>query len=128
MRILLDTHAFLWWVADDPKLGRRVRRQIEAAKNPCFLSVASCWEMAIKIGLGKLRLPESIEKFVPDQLAVNGIELLPVEFLDAAAVAKLDRHHGDPFDRLLIAQALRNDLSIASRDRIFGKYGVRRLW
>lgn len=128
MRILLDTHAFLWWVADHPKLGKRVRRQVESAKNPCFLSVASCWEMAIKIGLGKLRLPSPIEKFVPDQLAVNGIDLLPIEFLDTAAVASLDRHHGDPFDRLIIAQALRNGLAVASADRVFGKYGVRRIW
>ena len=128
MRILLDTHAFLWWVTDDPKLGRRVRRQIQAAKNPCFLSVASCWEMAIKISLGKLRLPEPIEKFVPDQLAANGIDLLPIEFLDAASVTKLDRHHGDPFDRLIISQALRSDLVVASADRVFAKYGVKRVW
>ncbi len=128
MRVLLDTHAFLWWVADDPKLGKRVRRQIEAAKTPCFLSVASCWEMAMKIGLGKLRLPEPLEKFVPDQLAANGIDLLPIEFLDAAAVAKLARHHGDPFDRLIIAQALRNGLTIATADRVFAKYDVRRVW
>ncbi len=128
MRILLDTHVFLWWVADDARLTGRVRRQIEAVKNPCFFSVASCWEMAIKIGLGKLRLPEPIDTFIPDQLAANGIELLPIEFLDATSVAKLDRHHGDPFDRLIIAQALRRDLAIASADRVFSKYGVKRAW
>lgn len=101
---------------------------MQAIKNPCFLSVASCWEMAIKIGIGKLRLPAVIEKFVPDQLAANGIELLPINFLDAAGVANLDRHHGDPFDRLIISQALRNDLVIASADRVFAKYGVKRVW
>ena len=128
MRLLLDTHAFLWWVADDRRLPRRARAAITNPTNECLVSVASCWEMAIKVSIGKLTLPAPVERFVPDQLATNGFRLLPIELAHAARVAKLPRHHGDPFDRLLIAQSLIENLSMVSAESILGKYGVQRLW
>lgn len=126
MNLLLDTQAFLWWVTDDPKLSKKARRAI--AGQSCMLSIASCWEMSIKMRLGKLELPKPVDRFLQDQLEVNGFSLLPVSLEHAAAVADLPFHHRDPFDRLLAAQALREDLAIVSSDAIFRRYGVKRVW
>jgi PIN domain nuclease of toxin-antitoxin system len=128
MRLLLDTHAFLWWVEDAPELSRRARASIANAGGECLLSLASCWEMAIKLSLGKLHLQSTIERFVPDQLAANGFRLLEIDLADVARVAKLAFHHRDPFDRLLAAQALERQLTIVSRDPVFRRYGVKRIW
>jgi PIN domain nuclease of toxin-antitoxin system len=128
MRVLLDTHAFLWWVDDAPALSRRARAAIADAGNECLLSVASCWEMAIKISLGKLELRSAIERFVPEQLAANGFQLRGITLPDVARVATLAFHHRDPFDRLLASQALGEGLAIVSRDPVFRRYGVRRIW
>jgi PIN domain nuclease of toxin-antitoxin system len=128
VRLLLDTRAFLWWVADSPELSRRARRTIAAADNECLVSAASCWEMAIKVSIGKLELPGTVERFVPHHLMVNGFRELPVETRHAAGVARLPFHHRDPFDRLLVSQALLEDLSVVSADSNFGKYGVTRIW
>jgi PIN domain nuclease of toxin-antitoxin system len=127
MRLLLDTHVFLWWVADDPRLPPRARRAIADA-GECFLSIASCWEMAIKVSLGKLTLPTTVERFVPLQLAANGIGLLPIDLDHVAHVAVLPFHHRDPFDRLLAAQALLEHLVVVSADPVFRRYGVKRAW
>jgi PIN domain nuclease of toxin-antitoxin system len=124
--LLLDTHAFLWWVADDRRLSARARRAI--GRETSFLSLASCWEMAIKISLKKLIVPDPVDRFVREQLELNGIRLLPVTFEHALAVAGLPFHHRDPFDRLLAAQALDDELSLVSGDRVFEDYGVRRIW
>jgi len=128
MLLLLDTHAFLWWVDGAPTLSSGARRAIGTSGNECLFSVASCWEMAIKLSLRKLRLDTPIERFVPEQLAANGFRLLDIELADVARVAMLRFHHRDPFDRLLAAQALRRRLAIVSRDRVFGRYGIRRVW
>jgi len=128
MLLLLDTHAFLWWVEGAPTLSSGARRAIGTPANECLFSVASCWEMAIKLSLRKLRLDAPIERFVPEQLAASGFRLLDIEFADVARVATLRFHHRDPFDRLLAAQALRRRLAIVSRDRVFGRYGIRRVW
>jgi PIN domain nuclease of toxin-antitoxin system len=128
MELLLDTHAFLWWVDGSRTLPRAARAAIADPANVCRVSLASCWEMAIKISLGKLRLPAPIERFVPDHLAANGFRLLGIDLSDVAGVAKLPFHHRDPFDRLLAAQALDGDLAIISADPIFRRYGVRRVW
>ena len=128
MRLLLDTHAFLWWVADDSRLPKRARAAIADPTNECLVSVASCWEMAIKVSIGKLTLPAPVEQFFPDQLATNGFRLLPIELAHVARVATLPRYHGDPFDRLLVAQSLVENLPVVSAESIFGKYGVKRVW
>jgi PIN domain nuclease of toxin-antitoxin system len=128
MRLLLDTHAFLWWVGDSAALSKRARRAIADADNECLVSAASCWEMAIKVSVGKLELPGTVERFVPHQMMVNGFHELPVDLRHAAGVARLPFHHRDPFDRLLVSQALEEDLRVVSADPTFGKYGVTRIW
>jgi PIN domain nuclease of toxin-antitoxin system len=128
MRLLLDTHAFLWWVNDAPELSAPARLSIGDANNDCFLSLASCWEMAINSSLGKLRLARPIERFVSEQLAANGFTLLNIELRHTAKIEKLPFHHRDPFDRLLIAQAISEKLTIVSADSVFSRYGVKPLW
>jgi PIN domain nuclease of toxin-antitoxin system len=128
MRVLLDTHVFLWWIEDAPALSRKARAAIANPDNECLLSVGSCWEMAIKASLGKLRFAQTIERFIPEQLAANAIGQLAIEFRHVAKVATLPFHHRDPFDRLLAAQAIEERCSIVSADPIFRKYGVARIW
>ena len=128
MRLLLDTQAFLWWVADDARLSPRARRAIAERKDRCFVSLASCWEMAIKVSLGKLTLTAPIDRFIPEQLATNAFELLPIEFSHTAAVSAMPFHHRDPFDGLLAAQARLENLAIVSADPISKRYGVNRVW
>ena len=128
MRLLLDTHAFLWWVNDGPSVSRRARSAIGDAANECFLSLASSWEIAIKVSLGKLKLPGEVSRFVQEQLEVNGFSLLAVSLEHVSGVADLPFHHGDPFDRLLAAQARYDQLAVVSSDPTFTKYGVKRVW
>jgi PIN domain nuclease of toxin-antitoxin system len=110
------------------RLTERARLEIENSNEKRFLSVASAWEMAIKASLGKLALAKPFGELLPELLAGSGIALLPIELTDAARVAVLPFHHRDPFDRLLIAQALERDLLIVSADSAFDSYGVRRVW
>lgn len=128
MRLLLDTHAFLWWIADDPRLSPRARSAIATRKDQCFFSLASGWEIAIKVSLHKLAFAAPVDRFIPEQLAANGFDVLPIEFAHVARVSRLPFHHRDPFDRLLIAQALGERLVIVSADPVFRRYGVKRVW
>jgi PIN domain nuclease of toxin-antitoxin system len=128
VKLLLDTHAFLWWVEGTPTLGRRARAAVANPDNDVFISMASCWELAIKLSLGKLRLSQRLDRFIPDQLTVNGFSLLAVELRHVVGVADLPFHHRDPFDRLLAAQALQEQLTIVSNDRVFRRYGVTVIW
>lgn len=126
--LLLDTQTFLWWVDDAPELTAAARRGIANADNACYLSLGSCWEMAIKSRLGKLRLAKPVERFVSEQLLANGFTLLNIELRHAAKVEKLPLHHRDPFDRLLIAQALAEKLTMVTADRVFSDYGIKVIW
>jgi PIN domain nuclease of toxin-antitoxin system len=128
VKVLLDTHAFLWWIRDDESLGGRARKAIANERNHCFLSLASCWEMAIKKSLGKLEIPEPVDAFVAEQLAANRFTLLPIDLRHVSHVSRLAFHHRDPFDRLLAAQATEEGMVIASADPVFKKYGVERVW
>jgi PIN domain nuclease of toxin-antitoxin system len=128
MQLLLDTHVFLWWLEDASDLSGRARRAIADPRNECWLSLASCWEMAIKTSLGKLELGSPIARFIAEQLSANGFRALEIDLDDIAHVASLPFHHRDPFDRLLVAQALGRGLRIVSADRIFSKYGVKLVW
>ena len=128
MRLLLDTHTFLWWVDQAGELSRRARSAIGDPDNECLLSLVSCWEMAIKLSTGKLKLPGTLDRFIPEQLTINGFRQLEIGFRHVARVATLVFHHRDPFDRLLVAQALEDGLTVVSVDPVFRKYGVRRLW
>jgi PIN domain nuclease of toxin-antitoxin system len=129
MKLLLDTHAFLWWISDGEQLTRRARTAIADARNECLVSIASCWEIAVKVSLDKLRLGGGpVGRFLPEQLAANGFEVLPVALRHVAMVAELPFHHRDPFDRMLVAQALADDLALVSADPAFAAYGVRLVW
>ena len=127
-RLLLDTCAFLWWVNDAPEITAAARQAIAEADNECYLSLASCWEMSIKSSLGKLRLARPIERFVSDQLTANGFTLLNIELRHAAKVEKLPFFHRYPFDRLLIAQAVSEKMTLITPDKAFAEYGVKILW
>ena len=126
MAVLLDTHAFLWWCEDSPELSKKAREVM--AKEDCFVSHASFWEMAIKVGLGKLRLPKAIDRYLTDQMSLNGFEQLDIGFRQIMRCASMERHHGDPFDRMLVAQAREEELPLISRDPVFDAYGITRIW
>jgi len=126
--LLLDTHTFLWWVDDSPRLSKRARIAIGRAGETCIVSVASCWEMAIKMSLGRLRLSQRLDRFLAEHMAANGFHPLGVQLPHAARVAELPFHHRDPFDRLLAAQALEEELTVVSADSVFTLYGVKRIW
>lgn len=128
MRLLVDTQVFLWWVNGSRGMPLRVSRLFADPGNELLLSVASCWEVAIKTSLGKLRLPQPPGAFFPLQLQANGMALLDISFPHVAKVADLPFHHRDPFDRLIVAQALIEGLPVITADPVFTKYGVRRLW
>jgi PIN domain nuclease of toxin-antitoxin system len=128
VRILLDTHAFLWFFGGDPKLSVAARSTIEDSNNDNFLSVASLWEIAIKTSLGKLSLQGSFERVIAQALADVDAGLIPIELDHLSEVAGLPFHHRDPFDRLLIAQAKSEQMPLVSADSSFDPYGVRRIW
>lgn len=128
MIILLDTHTLLWFLRDDPLLSAAAKAVIENPKNRKLVSVASCWEIAIKAGLGKLDLAEPSRTLLEREIPRNNLELLPISLAHATTVETLPPHHKDPFDRLLIAQAIIEAIPVVSVDRNFDLYSVRRLW
>lgn len=128
MRALLDTHAFLWWINDDGLLSPRARQVIGNGDNELLFSAASGWEMAIKIGLGKLALTQELERFMAEQLTINSIQTLPVQLSHALRVASMPPYHRDPFDRLLVAQAQMEDLPIITGDPQIARYQVAVIW
>jgi len=128
MTLLLDSHTFLWFCQDAPALSATAKTLIENPANRKLVSLASCWEIAIKAGLGKLRLGEPSATYIPNALARTGFELLPISLTHATTVETLPLHHKDPFDRLLIAQALIDAMPIVSVDPAIDPYGVTRLW
>lgn len=127
MKVLLDTHAFLWFVNDDPQLSLAAKTLMESEVD-LLLSVASLWEISIKVGIGKLDLPKLFDMFIPEQLELNEIEILPIELKHLTPLTSLPLHHRDPFDRLLISQSLVEELTILSADKIFDRYAVNRSW
>lgn len=126
MPVLLDTHAFLWWCQDSPELSPNAREIM--SEQDCFVSLASFWEIAIKINLDKLRLPGIVDRYLANQMSLNGFEQLEITFRQIMRCASLTRHHGDPFDRLLVAQSQEESLAIVSRDPSFDRYGIERIW
>ena len=128
MRLLLDTHTFLWFIANKAELSQTAKTLPEDGNNDLFISYASIWEMAIKVSLGKLAVPQPFEQFISGQLAVNDITLLQFSLAQISTVVSLPFHHRDPFDRLLAAQAIIEGLPLISRDAIFDVYPVKSLW
>jgi len=127
MRVLLDTHAFLWFMAGDARLSQKAREAMSDENAELFLSAASVWEMAIKAALGRLQLPLPVADYVAEKIH-DGFQVMPIDWVHAAAVQKLPFHHRDPFDRLIIAQAQIEKLPLVSGDRTFRKYDIHLIW
>jgi PIN domain nuclease of toxin-antitoxin system len=127
MDLLLDTHAFLWFITGDTQLPARVVKLIDDADNKCFVSIASIWEIVVKLSLDKLEIKGGFET-IEDFLENNDIEILPVDFNHTKMLLKLEHHHRDPFDRMIISQAITEKLIIISRDRFFKAYKVKVIW
>jgi len=128
VKILLDTHTFLWWKAADQRLSPKASGWLADPKNTLLLSVVSAWELVVKTHAGKLRLPEPPSVYVPTRLAHYGIETLPVTLAHVLAAESLPLHHHDPFDRLLVAQATSEGVPILTIDPQIRKYLVKVLW
>jgi PIN domain nuclease of toxin-antitoxin system len=126
--LLLDTHTFLWFCQNDPSLSASANALLEDPGHRKLVSLATCWEIAIKAGLGKLVLSEPSGTYIPNALARTLFELLPISLAHATAVESLPPHHRDPFDRLLVAQARIEAIPLVSADVAFDAYGITRLW
>ncbi|MEK6581539.1 MAG: type II toxin-antitoxin system VapC family toxin [Nitrospirota bacterium] len=128
MRALLDTHTFIWWIMDDPKLPSYVRSIISDGDNELFFSAASCWEIAIKAQIGRIKLPSRPDIFISEQLALNAVQTLPIQVSHALHVFNLPRLHRDPFDRMIIAQSQLEDLLVLTLDPLIAKYKIKTIW
>ncbi len=128
MHLLLDTHTFLWYIAGDEQTSPKARELITDVENDVLLSVASLWEIAIKASIGKLTLSKPFEALMPEQIELNSIEVVPISLDELTTVSQLPFHHRDPFDRLLIAQALERSIPVVGVDSRFEDYGVELLW
>jgi len=128
VKSLIDTHALLWFAAGSRSLSTAARRRIEDSRHERCVSVASIWEISIKLSLGKLRLDVELSELVAQDVLGAGLTLLDVRAEHAVAVAQLPFHHRDPFDRMLAAQAIVEGLDVVTADRVFAKYGVKRIW
>ncbi len=128
MRLLLDTRTFLWRITDSDRLSRRARGLIASGDNEIFVSAVSGWEIAVKAGLGRISLPGSPEQFVPQQVTINAFEVLPLHRRHALRVFALPALHRDPFDRMLVAQAVLEGLPILSADPQLRGYPAKIVW
>lgn len=127
MRLLLDTHTFLWFAAGDASLSSAARKRIEDRAHEKFVSLASIWEIAIKVSVGKIELACSVHDLVQTGAVENGIQLLDIKRDHLLAIATLLLHRRDPFDRLLVAQALAEGMAVVGKDAHFDAYRVRRI-
>ena len=127
MRILVDTQAFIWFVEDDNQLPEKIKIELEDIDNSIVISIASLWEMTIKLSLGKLNLGCLIEEMI-DKVYQNGFEILPILPDHIIKLSKLDYFHRDPFDRIIISQVLSENMVIVSSDKVFDEYRIKRKW
>jgi PIN domain nuclease of toxin-antitoxin system len=128
MKLLLDTHAFIWWDSTPDRLSERVRGMLQDARHDILFSVVSAWEMQIKHQLGKLELRLPLGEIIEEQRRINMMDVLPVKLKHVLALDSLPALHRDPFDRLLIAQASVAEASLVSSDTVVSQYPVRTLW
>jgi len=128
VRYLIDTNAWIALLEDSPQLSDRAALVMESGLHDCYVSLASVWETAIKVGLGKLKLPYSLDHDLPRLFEQNGFEVIAPDWHAVTAVQHLEPVHGDPFDRIQVVQARHHGLDIISRDPVFDRYGLRRLW
>lgn len=127
MKNLLDTHTLLWFVEGDERLSVSAKKAIEDANASNFVSIASLWEIAIKVSLGKLELKAPFSK-IETQIIENGFQVLPVTFKDTVVLSTLPFHHRDPFDRIIISQCISEERAVLSKDRFFKEYGITVVW
>ena len=128
MRILLDTCTFLWVITDAPDLSNRAGEHFSDPGNEVFLSAVSTWEIAVKYALGRLPLPRSPERYIPEQREKHRIHSLPLEEEAALYVNRLPEHHRDPFDRMLVCQAIVHGMAILTPDQGITQYPIRSIW
>ena len=128
MNLLLDTHVFLWFVWGDPRISSAARLAIEDSRNTKYLSLVTPWEIAIKVGIGKIKLVDPVDVLVPREITLGGFKLLAITLDHVLRVATLPQHHRDPFDRLLVAQAMAEGMPILSADPALDAYPIIRLW
>ena len=128
MQLLLDTHSFIWWSINSEKLSVTGQDLLFDRNNRLFLSVASVWEMQIKLQLGKLQLNPSLQELIKNQITINNLEILSIDLAHIWTLATLIHYHKDPFDRLLISQSITEIMPILSVDEIFDRYPVQRIW
>lgn len=128
MKLLLDTHAFLWIVADDARLSQAARNAFSGPQNEVWLSVASIWEIVVKAARGKLPFPQPAAPYLREQIRQTRVEVLPISLSHVFRLESLPMRHRDPFDRILVAQALEERIPLVSRDRTLSGYGVEILW
>lgn len=128
MKLLLDTHTFIWWASEPGNLSKKSLAALENEKNDIILSVVSVWEMQIKIQLGKLKLNHPLGDLILKQQNSNDIQILPVSLEHVLALENLPAFHRDPFDRLLIIQAIQEKFLLVSKDKIFQQYPVKLFW
>lgn len=123
MNLLLDTHIVIWFISNDSKLSKKVKNLIEDSNNKCFVSIATYWEISIKYALGRLNLNSSIEKIF-NIIEESGFEILPITLNHILQLSKLEHHHNDPFDRLIISQSITENLQVISNDNYFPAYEI----
>lgn len=128
MRLLVDTHVMLWWLRDDPQLSRRARTILKDGANELLWSLASSWEIAVKLRIGKLELDRPLERLYADLVSDQGVEVLPIGHEHCTRLAKLPLHHRDLFDRMLVAQAQHERVPVLTADPKLVAYDVERLW
>jgi PIN domain nuclease of toxin-antitoxin system len=127
VKLLVDTHAFLWFMAGDPKLSATARRALDKNEGGWWLSAASVWELSIKASLKRVVLPLPVAEYVAEKVQ-EGLRVLSIDWTHVAAVERLPFHHRDPFDRLIVAQAQAERLAVVTGDSVFRQYGVQIVW
>ncbi len=129
MNYLIDTHAFLWYITNDPSLSQTAKQIIGNHANTIFVSIASMWEISIKVSQNKLTIiPQPFIPFIENQLKINDFLLLPIKLNDVGVVSTLPFYHKDPFDRIMIAQAMVNQMPLISVDALFDSYPITKIW
>jgi PIN domain nuclease of toxin-antitoxin system len=128
VEVLLDTHVLIWWLSQSTRLGPRARKLLADDGTKLLWSVASSWELAIKQSKGGIQLPGPVRTYLPQVLGEQQVDLLPIANSHALRVAELPHHHGDPFDRMLVAQAVEERIPILTNDEVIGQYEVEVIW
>jgi PIN domain nuclease of toxin-antitoxin system len=128
VKYLVDTNGWIGYFDGDPSFGKTAKAIMTSPYEECYVSIASLWEASIKVGLGKLKLPYDLVSDIVRLLQENGFEILPIEVEDVLAVRSLEAIHGDPFDRIQCVQARRKGWKMISRDPVFDRYGLKRVW